>query len=171
MRRKITKLQTAMLISLWFEVCLRILNFIVILASTQSTFLKFFRCSWFSEFDSNNTRFLNVHQCSPCSLHRVTISFTMNSLFFNIKKIKVIYDVLVHAIYKLHFGNVIENFIYNLQNFNCQFFTEYWEIGHYIVNRKYVLTLVCNGFNDLIIKPTGQSHSSKYGTACFDLNF
>ena len=30
MRRKITKLQTAMLISLWFEVCLRILNFIVI---------------------------------------------------------------------------------------------------------------------------------------------
>jgi len=30
MRCEITKLQTAMLISLWFEVCLRILNFIVI---------------------------------------------------------------------------------------------------------------------------------------------
>ena len=29
-RREITKLQTAMVINLWFEVCLRILNFIVI---------------------------------------------------------------------------------------------------------------------------------------------
>ena len=29
-RREITKLQTATVINLWFEVCLRILNFIVI---------------------------------------------------------------------------------------------------------------------------------------------
>ena len=33
-----------------FEVCLRILNFIVT-ATTQSTLLKLFRCSCFSEFD------------------------------------------------------------------------------------------------------------------------
>ena len=33
--------------------CLRVLNFIVIGQYTINTFLKFFRCSWFSEFDGN----------------------------------------------------------------------------------------------------------------------
>ena len=52
-RHEITKPQTAAVISLWFwEVCLRILNFIVIGQYTQSTLLKFFRCSRFSEFHS-----------------------------------------------------------------------------------------------------------------------
>ena len=54
-RREITKRQTAMAIIYYFVV----LRFACIswtllwLASTQSTFLKIFRCSWFCEFDSN----------------------------------------------------------------------------------------------------------------------
>ena len=50
----VTKLQTATVINYLicgFEVCLRNLSFIVT-ASIQSTFLKLFRCSWFSEFDT-----------------------------------------------------------------------------------------------------------------------
>ena len=49
-RCEITKPQTATVISLWRFACVSWT--LLWLASTQSTFLKFFRCSRFSEFDS-----------------------------------------------------------------------------------------------------------------------
>ena len=56
-RSKRTKPQTATVISLRFACVSWTLLW---LASTQSTFLKFFRCSRFSEFDSNAMIFLSI---------------------------------------------------------------------------------------------------------------
>ena len=54
-REKLTKPQTTMVISLWLSVCSHVLNFIVI-DHYKATFLKFFRCSRFSKFDSKRSK-------------------------------------------------------------------------------------------------------------------
>ena len=67
-RHKITKPQTTMVIILVCDFEVACVSWTLRLASTQSTFLKFFRCSQFSEFHSNSTNVGNLTLWVPSAV-------------------------------------------------------------------------------------------------------